>query len=62
MPLGRLLAWSAGRAGDLAWWPGALQLVGLQLAAGLAAVWMLVRLAGPRPAILAPLAFYLVSR
>ncbi|GAA1911491.1 hypothetical protein GCM10009737_11220 [Nocardioides lentus] len=61
MPLGRLLAWSAGRAGDLAWWPGALQLVGLQLAAGLAAVWMLVRLAGPRPAILAPLAFYLVS-
>lgn len=61
MPLGRFLAWTASGAGELAWWPGALQLVVLQLAAGLAATWMLVRVFGVRPGVLVPLALYLFS-
>ncbi|WP_248582070.1 hypothetical protein [Nocardioides sp. InS609-2] len=61
MPGGRLLFWLAGRTGPLPWPAVATMLLGLQVVAWGAALWMLVRVFGRRWGILVPLAAYLFS-
>ncbi len=61
MPLSLLLTTPVGLVGDFAWWPAALETTLMNLAAAIACWWMLTRLFGQNPRILAPLVFYLFS-
>lgn len=61
MPFSRwLIAWVAA-AGTFAWWAAALQIIVLQVVAGVTCWWMLRRLFGDRPGILIALALYLLA-
>lgn len=59
MPGARLLISAVAGAGPVNWGVAATTTLGLQAVAGLAALWSLVRLFGPRPGVLVPLAVYL---
>lgn len=61
MPVGLFLATLVGWAGQFAWWAAALEISVLFLGSALACWWMLVRVFGQNPRILAPLTFYLFS-
>lgn len=61
MPVGRFLAWVVSTSGDVGWPLAASLTLVLQLAAGVACLWMLVTLFGTRWGILAPLALYLFT-
>lgn len=61
MPVGRLLVWLVERAGPLSWTATATTSLVLQLLAGMACLWMLTELFGPRWGVLAPLGLYLSS-
>jgi hypothetical protein len=61
MPGGRLVAWLVSQAGTLNWGLAATLTLALQAMASLAALWMLVTLAGRRWGVLAPLALYLFT-
>ncbi|WP_435591386.1 hypothetical protein [Nocardia sp. bgisy118] len=59
MPLAFVTAWVVTRAAPLAWAGPVITLIVLQLAASLAVLRMLIAVAGPRRAILAPFVLYL---
>ena len=61
MPLARVQVWLVTEAGPLNWGLAASITLGLQLAASLACLWMLVTLFSARWLILSPLALYLTS-
>lgn len=61
MPLSLLLVTPIGLIGGFPWWAAALQITVLYAAAAVACWWMLTRLFGAQPRILAPLTFYLFS-
>ncbi|MDP3894305.1 hypothetical protein [Nocardioides sp.] len=61
MPIGRFLAWVVSASGDANWPVAASLTLFLQLAAGVACLWMLVTLFGTRWGVLAPLALYLFT-
>jgi hypothetical protein len=61
MPGGRLVAWVVSQAGTLNWGLTATLTLALQAVTSLAALWMLITLAGRRWGILGPLALYLFT-
>jgi hypothetical protein len=61
MPIGRSMMWVVAEAGPLDWHFTALVVVVMVALAGLACLWMLLELFGPRWGILLPLAAYLTS-
>ena len=61
MPGSRALIWLVEASGPLNWGLAATITLLMQAAAGLAALWMLVVLFGPRWGVLAPLAIYLTT-
>jgi hypothetical protein len=61
MPGGRLLTWWVASSGPLDWTLAALLVLGLQLAASAAALWMLLTVFGARWSVLALLNLYLWS-
>lgn len=60
MPVALWLTTWVAQAGAFAWWAAALQIVAMQALASLSFWWLLRTLFGNRPAILAPLAVFLV--
>ena len=60
-PGGRLIVWLVAQTGSLNWAVSATVTLVMQLAASAAALWMLVKLFGPRKLILVPLGLYLTS-
>lgn len=61
LPFGRLTGWVVAHHDPFSWSLAAHLSVALQAVAGLACLWMLVTLFGPRPGILVPLVVYLSS-
>jgi hypothetical protein len=59
MPGGKLVFWAIGSVGSAEWWPAVVFLVVGQAVAGMACLWMLVTLFGPRWAIVPPFVLYL---
>lgn len=61
MPLSLLLATPVGLMGGFAWWAAALEITVMYALGAVACWWMLNRVFGSNPRILAPLTFYLFS-
>lgn len=61
MPLSLLMVTPVALLGGFAWWAAALEITVLYALGAVACWWMLTRVFGPNPRIIAPLAFYLFS-
>jgi len=61
LPFGRLMGWLVAHQEPLSWTTAAHVSVALQALAGLACLWMLTTMFGPRPGILVPFLLYLTS-